>query len=191
MPKRVVITTMCLRAQHLPRVTRDRHRRDGDGPRWAAMCRARRQTSRPSASRRCRGPVGMPRWIPCHDDADCGAWRRAVKVGPSACASRTAGAAPLTTRRHARDRNDVGQGRAWPRSKGVPAGGKSDRCRPQGPAEEPPARRVEGTARQLLRRLPATVARSRRREQPLHAKPLLCSEVSKRERRDSNPRPPA
>jgi hypothetical protein len=44
----------------------------------------------------------------------CGAWRRAVKVGPSARATRAADAAPLTARRHAQTRAEVEAGKALP-----------------------------------------------------------------------------
>jgi hypothetical protein len=54
-------------------------------------------------------PRGHIAWrIPCADAAGLCAWRRAVEVGPSAWASRTADAALLTTHRDASVHNDVG-----------------------------------------------------------------------------------
>jgi hypothetical protein len=52
--------------------------------------------------------------LPCHDAAGLCACRWAVKVGPSASASRTADAAPLTVHRHAQRRAEVEAGRLCP-----------------------------------------------------------------------------
>jgi hypothetical protein len=54
---RVVIATMCLRARHLPRATRDRHLGDADGPRWAAAHDNVRAEREPAL---WRGPVDPP-----------------------------------------------------------------------------------------------------------------------------------